>query len=570
MQNNFTPYAASSGSAPMELYAQRALLRLTGNRQLLSTGMVGAVRVSFQFSEDWEGLEKTAVFSNGLVTVDVPEDEWEDGTCAVPSQVLTLAGKTVMVGVYGESATQLVLPTIWCALGRVEPGAEPSGNSDSSTLSQLQQRLDAVEDGTPLYVHALSLTPTDDQNATVTLDQSFAQIVAAVQAGHTISLELDGKCLPMTRLASGNCVEFTGAPYQSEGSTCYMLCTVPAAGAATVRTIPIGSASASGNAYDITITSTNGAFTCDQDYLDIVAAYKAGCVLRLTHPQGSGNDIDNDIYYLAGFEEEPDNNSDNYEGKFYFTQAFVSDSAKRFKLDYAAGNSKHMVISLTSTNGEIQIDSVLSSQSQNPVRNSAIADALGNKVDKFTGSSSYTHRVYAANSSGNQESLVALQGTGAQTADRIILTNANGSIRIPNPANNLDAANKQYVDGAIANKYEKPNTGIPASDLASAVQTSLSNADTALQPGDTVSAVEINSYTNNPYSTVRLESDDTGYGTPATLLLTDADANNVILTGLEDPNNDADAANKAYVDTAISAAIGTIDAVLDAINGEVI
>lgn len=43
-------------------------------------------------------------------------------------------------------------------------------------------------------------------------------------------------------------------------------------------------------------------------------------------------------------------------------------------------------------------------------------------------------------------------------------------------------------DGAIATalsgKYEKPSTGIPKTDLASAVQTSLGKADTAVQPGD--------------------------------------------------------------------------------------
>ena len=37
------------------------------------------------------------------------------------------------------------------------------------------------------------------------------------------------------------------------------------------------------------------------------------------------------------------------------------------------------------------------------------------------------------------------------------------------------------VYSALENKYEKPSTGIPATDLASAVQTSLGKADTALQ-----------------------------------------------------------------------------------------
>lgn len=44
-----------------------------------------------------------------------------------------------------------------------------------------------------------------------------------------------------------------------------------------------------------------------------------------------------------------------------------------------------------------------------------------------------------------------------------------------------DAATKQYVDGAVADKYTKPSGGIPKTDLASAVQTSLGKADTAYQ-----------------------------------------------------------------------------------------
>lgn len=40
------------------------------------------------------------------------------------------------------------------------------------------------------------------------------------------------------------------------------------------------------------------------------------------------------------------------------------------------------------------------------------------------------------------------------------------------------------LNTSIAAKYTKPSTGIPASDLAGAVQTSLEKADTALQQKD--------------------------------------------------------------------------------------
>ena len=52
---------------------------------------------------------------------------------------------------------------------------------------------------------------------------------------------------------------------------------------------------------------------------------------------------------------------------------------------------------------------------------------------------------------------------------------------IATPSNNTDAANKGYVDGQVATKYTKPATGIPSSDMSTAVQTSLGLADTAIQ-----------------------------------------------------------------------------------------
>lgn len=54
-----------------------------------------------------------------------------------------------------------------------------------------------------------------------------------------------------------------------------------------------------------------------------------------------------------------------------------------------------------------------------------------------------------------------------------------GGIATPDVSN--DAANKEYVDGQVSAKYSKPSGGIPASDLTSAVQTSLGKADTAVQ-----------------------------------------------------------------------------------------
>lgn len=126
----------------MELYAQKARLQLTGERELLSSGMTGVIRVVFTFSEDWAGLKKTAVFSNGAVSIDVPEDAWEQNGCIVPQQVLTAAGKTLMVGLFGTDGEEVALPTVWCSLGRVEPGAALSGIDAAAPEAPIWARLE--------------------------------------------------------------------------------------------------------------------------------------------------------------------------------------------------------------------------------------------------------------------------------------------------------------------------------------------------------------------------------------------------------------------------------------------
>lgn len=143
MEDNNTP------APQMQLTAQKAQLHLDGARELLSAGMAGVVQVRFTCSEDWDGLRKIAVFSNGAVSVDVPESEWDDGVCTVPREVLERAGKTVLAGLYGTDGENVILPTVWCSLGRVEAGAVPAcqlaAPANAPLWAQLLGRIEALE-----------------------------------------------------------------------------------------------------------------------------------------------------------------------------------------------------------------------------------------------------------------------------------------------------------------------------------------------------------------------------------------------------------------------------------------
>ena len=94
----------------------------------LTVGMVGA-EVEFDFSEEWDGLGKLAVFrSDGSRDVIVDEN----GVAVVPHEILTTPGMDVEVGVYAvrEDGTTLPAPTPFCKLTRngIAEGADPSGD----------------------------------------------------------------------------------------------------------------------------------------------------------------------------------------------------------------------------------------------------------------------------------------------------------------------------------------------------------------------------------------------------------------------------------------------------------
>ena len=62
---------------------------------------VGVVSASFDFSDDWTGYTKSAVFKQGTVVeiVELTNDE-----CDIPAEVMT-TNRDLIVSVYGESGT---------------------------------------------------------------------------------------------------------------------------------------------------------------------------------------------------------------------------------------------------------------------------------------------------------------------------------------------------------------------------------------------------------------------------------------------------------------------------------
>lgn len=129
---------------------KKACAETSCHRPLLTAGMSNAEIVHFVFSEEWDGMAKTAVFTDGVITVDVLQAQWNGDEVAVPPDVTTTAGRRVRVGVYGTDGNGVALPTIWTELGTVRAGADPSGDSSTKPVlpvwAQLQNQIGDLDD----------------------------------------------------------------------------------------------------------------------------------------------------------------------------------------------------------------------------------------------------------------------------------------------------------------------------------------------------------------------------------------------------------------------------------------
>lgn len=112
----------------ISFYVAKTHLELRETESFTS-GMVAAVLVQFDFSADWDGLTKVAVFTAGETSVNcvLPPE----GRCTIPWECLQIPGQLLKIGVYGTLDGTLVLPTRECQLGYIWEGTKLG--SDGST-----------------------------------------------------------------------------------------------------------------------------------------------------------------------------------------------------------------------------------------------------------------------------------------------------------------------------------------------------------------------------------------------------------------------------------------------------
>lgn len=104
----------------IRLSGAKAELAIVEN-EVVTSGAQRVFACAFALSEDWDGLNRTAVFRAGTRSVSVLLGG--DNTAEIPWEVLQTPGITLHIGLYGAGADGLVLPTVWAEIGMIRPGA---------------------------------------------------------------------------------------------------------------------------------------------------------------------------------------------------------------------------------------------------------------------------------------------------------------------------------------------------------------------------------------------------------------------------------------------------------------
>ena len=152
-----------------ELYAKKNVLTVR-QREPVTSGSVNVCQARFEFSEDWEGLTKTAVFEAGGASRSVLLDG--SGLCTIPWEVLAAPKRELRAGVYGARGGDMVLPTAWANLGVILEGAAPAGELYPPTPELWEQALAGKGDGLALDGQTLKLLSGEETLSQVELPAS--------------------------------------------------------------------------------------------------------------------------------------------------------------------------------------------------------------------------------------------------------------------------------------------------------------------------------------------------------------------------------------------------------------
>ena len=411
----------------------------------ITTGSVG-IPVEFAF-EGWDAVaSKVAVFKAGDVSVDVALLE---DACTVPPEVLATPGETLTIGVYGtDGAGTVVIPTVYADAGHIVRGAEPSGVDPTPPTPSLVE-----------------------------------QLLAATQAARTAAQAAQAAADEAERLAqsvqeAAERGEFDG----EDGASAYQIAV--AHGYEGTEAEWLESLHGQDATVDPTLTQAGEAADAAAAGAGIQAAQHSADYAQLyaeTLNSGAGIPLDTE-WALYGISDSRAYRIHSVDRITAIAQTVLQISAGyRFYLRiYSAGGYTD-----TSWYGPAyssrQTYTVPAGTDYRVVISAYPEDSSVVLTDEDVGT-------YAA-----QLSIVNNIGSGGGSGGTVSpYTGSPAALGTASPGTSNDYARGDHVHptptAADLGAYAKPSGGIPASDLAAAVQTSLGKANTALQQHQSLSA----------------------------------------------------------------------------------
>lgn len=193
------------------LYANKNQLTVR-KREPVTSGSVNVYAARFEFSPDWQGLTRKAVFRGSGQTLTVLLDE--GGECVIPWEVLTSSGQPLTAGVFGMRG-ETALPTVWARLGTIldgvpgdSPGAKPP------TPDVWQQELDRK--GDTLAYDGLNLSLKSGEKTLSSVEVTGGGGTVAYRFGHGLKQDgLDVSVDAVSDFSGDNTLPMTAAGVQT-------------------------------------------------------------------------------------------------------------------------------------------------------------------------------------------------------------------------------------------------------------------------------------------------------------------------------------------------------------------
>lgn len=165
------------------LYAEKNKLTLK-ERETVTAGSANVYDVQFTFSDDWDNMERIAVFQVGSTSVSVSLGD--DNRCTLPWECMKRSdvGKIVYVGVYGQIGDEIILPTMWAGVCAIKNSTEPGEDALPKTPTLAEQLLAQIVAERKAAEQAAS---TAASNATDILSKTLTEVIADYLKNNQIS-----------------------------------------------------------------------------------------------------------------------------------------------------------------------------------------------------------------------------------------------------------------------------------------------------------------------------------------------------------------------------------------------